>query len=325
MSRPSPPPATARSCPATSAAPSSSACTATGGARTEGKLGLLLDGVQNPFNVGRHPAHRRRLLGRPPVAGRRALAHRRQGPEDGARLPALLHLDRPRDLGRGRRRRPRGGLPDRRHRAGRGRPPAPRGRPLRPGLPGHRPRGPRPLEGAARLVRRARLHPPARPHRLAQRGHRHRHRLLRGPPHRLDLGPSRPTGQPATPTSPAPEAAGAARPGVTAMANAQAVWSTGRGGHDRPEKPWVAADPEDGVDVGPRPVGRASTAAKPPSRYTWTSRAWAGQLGVDRPASTRTPPGSAPLTRSSDARRAWFRATTAERQPSRAVALGRLR
>ena len=38
------------------------------------------------------------------------------------------------------------------------------------------------------------LHPPAGPHRLAQRGHRHRHRLLRGPAHRLDSGPAGTTG-----------------------------------------------------------------------------------------------------------------------------------
>ncbi len=52
----------------------------------------------------------------------------------------------------------------------------------RVGVPGGRPRGPGPQHGGARRSRRAGVHPPARPHRVAQRGHRRQHRPLRGPP-----------------------------------------------------------------------------------------------------------------------------------------------
>ena len=38
--------------------------------RTPGRLALLLDGVQSPYNIGRHRPHRGRLPGRAPLPGR---------------------------------------------------------------------------------------------------------------------------------------------------------------------------------------------------------------------------------------------------------------
>ena len=154
----------------TSAAPSSSASTATGGDRTDGRLALLLDGVQNPFNVG--------AILRTAAAfsvdhlwlvGRR-LAHRRQGPEDARSAPSASAPGPTRDLRRGRRPRTR-------------RATGSSGVELADGAPrrstsstcrgacaspiGHEDRG-----LSKELPRRCddrRLPPPARPHRLAQR------------------------------------------------------------------------------------------------------------------------------------------------------------
>ena len=74
--------------------------------RTEGRLALLLDGVQTPYNVGAILRTRRGLPGRPPVAGGADRVPRApEDAEDRARLAALRDLDRLRRRRRGRRRR----------------------------------------------------------------------------------------------------------------------------------------------------------------------------------------------------------------------------
>ena len=153
---------------------------------TEGKLGLLLDGVQNPFNVGAilrtaaaFSVDHLWLVGAPSpsdakvqktalgsqrfctwtdhetsaeaVAAARAAGYRIVGIElaETARPLHEVDLSSPVCL-----------------------------------AIGHEDRGlSKELLGSCDALG---LHPAARPHRLAQRGHRHRHRLLRGPPHRLD-------------------------------------------------------------------------------------------------------------------------------------------
>ena len=157
--------------------------------RTEGKLGLLLDGVQNPFNLGAilrtaaaFSVDHLWLVGAPSptdakvqktalgsqrfctwtdhetstdaAAAARAAGYRIIGVElaDGASPLHELDLGGAVCLALG-----------------------------------HEDRGL--SKELLAVVRRAGLHPAAGPHRLAQRRHRHRHRLLRGPPHRLDLRP----------------------------------------------------------------------------------------------------------------------------------------
>ena len=228
--------------PAISAAPSSSGSTATGAAAPRASSALLLDGVQNPFNLGAilrtaaaFSVDHLWLVGAPSPTDAKvqktALGSQRfctwTDHETSTDAAAAARAAGYRIIGVE--------LAD-------GASPLARARPPRGGVPGHRSRGPRPLEGAPPGVRRAGLHPPAGPHRLAQRGHRHRHRLLRGPPHRLD---------------PPPDVAVAAdRDGTSSEAEgvdleAKPSRRSGDGGHGRTERGVV------GRPQQPAPVGRA--------------------------------------------------------------------
>ena len=160
--------------------------------RTEGRLALVLDDVQGPFNVGaiiRTAAALR--VDDVWLSGPHARARRHQGRQDRPRHPALPDASTGRATVLERhRRRPGRRLPGGRRRAGRRRRRPPRARRSAAAtclVVGHEDRGLRARD--PRRLRRRRLPPPARQGRVPQRGHGRRHRLLRGAPAGLGYSP----------------------------------------------------------------------------------------------------------------------------------------
>ena len=288
--------------------------------RSQGRLALLLDGVQTPYNVGHHPAHGRGLPGRPPVAGAAdRVARPPEERQDGAGLAALPDLDR---LDR---RRPR--PPTQVAASGY----ALVGLELADGavplheldlaarrVPGRRPRGPRPVQGVPGPLRRGGLPAPARRDRIAQRGRGRLHRHLRGPPPGLDRaltaaqrpyrraegasgaegvdGDAEATGRAAA-WRPGRRAAARARrlAAATGRRSARATSTPGRRsqpGHElarrRRPTPWPARPAAGSAAAGgeparPRPPGAGSPSSAACTTSWWGRRVWTSSRPLPAP------------------------------------------